>query len=318
MARDLIEAEGFTSDQSDEYVERIASLTRERLVLLVPRGDGVAFEVRSLAEFLSARAHSACEDLVDRLERMTASAHWRNTWLLTAGLIFARRPELRDAITAMLDRLDADSWTTMLVKPGALVATDSLADGFAIPAPKYEHQLVASAMRLLDGPIDPDITTLAHTLRGRMESSEFRRIAFMQVDSRLATGRSPGTRAFLAALATYESGSVAATATIKLANFDARSLPPQPPPAEPAGLNTIRESIIAQGGPETLRRLSLEDAAFLRGSIVGHSEPAWLSDARDVAALACFGRTDEVSHAVRVALREGMRRDAVGEALAGS
>ena len=55
IAEEILEGEGYTAAQVSEYVERIVRLTRERLVLMVPRGDGVAFEVRSLAEFFSAR-----------------------------------------------------------------------------------------------------------------------------------------------------------------------------------------------------------------------------------------------------------------------
>jgi hypothetical protein len=320
IAHDILDGEGYTAAQTSQYVERIVRLTRERLILMVPRGDGVAFEVRNLAEFFSARAHAAREDLVDRLERMTPAVHWRNTWLLSAGLVFAQRHDLRDAVVAMLDRLDESTWATMLVNPGSLVAMSALADGFATGAPKYEHQLVTSAMRLLDGPIDPDITTLAGILHSRMEESEeLRKVAFMQVDRRLATARSPGAKTFLTGLAASGAGPVAATATLKLTRLaESNAMSTSATPSSPLDLAGIRDRVIADGAPEQLLADKLGHAEWLHHSLDSDGQPEWLANAREVAAEACVGRSDDVSHLARRVIRDSMQRDAVATSFMGS
>lgn len=112
IAQATLDKDGFAAAAAESLIEQLLRLERERLVLMVPRQDGLAFEVRSLTEFFAARALMADEDVADTLQLLTPSAHWNNTWLLAAGHIFSERRSLRDAVVARLDRTDQDSWAS--------------------------------------------------------------------------------------------------------------------------------------------------------------------------------------------------------------
>jgi hypothetical protein len=149
IARSILESEGHRESDSDTLIRQILHLAQQRLVLLVARMDGLAFEVRSLAEFFAARCLMAGEDAADKLELLIPSAHWRHTWLLAAGYIFSERLYLRDAVISRLLAADHNNAVNRLVMPGALLAIDALEDGFAANTPKFEQDLVVAALRLV-------------------------------------------------------------------------------------------------------------------------------------------------------------------------
>jgi hypothetical protein len=80
----VLDDDGYSAATADPLIGQLLQLARERLVLMVPRQDGIAFEVRSLAEFFAARALMAGEDAADKLQTLAPSAHWRHTWLLVS------------------------------------------------------------------------------------------------------------------------------------------------------------------------------------------------------------------------------------------
>lgn len=219
IAQALLTNDGWTVAEAASLADKIVEISAERLVLIVPRGDGVGFEVRSLQEFMAARALSSGSDytIPQRLQVLATSAHWRNTWLLAAGRVFAERPALRAEITGIVDAIDNDSFAALLATPGARLAIDLIDDGLSAAAPMYELRLVNSAMRLLDGPPTREIMRLALLLRQRMDESEqIRHQVELQVDQRAVAGTVPlSTLVFLGRLASAQTGGVAEWARLR-------------------------------------------------------------------------------------------------------
>ncbi|MBF6171034.1 NACHT domain-containing protein [Nocardia blacklockiae] len=223
IARSILVSDGYRDTEIDALVTQILHLAQQRLVLLVPRLDGVAFEVRSLAEFFAAQYLMDGEDSADKLELLAPSAHWRHTWLLSAGFVFSERRSLRDAVLRRLDVVDRASAVNRLVMPGAALALDALQDGFAANAPKFEKSLLIAAMRLIRGPIGSHVTALAEALTPLMDSSdELESTVWSELEMMLADNK-PAARTFLAGLAAHGSDSIAHKATTILATHTRES-----------------------------------------------------------------------------------------------
>lgn len=223
IARNILESEGHRESDRDALIRQMLHLAQQRLVLLVPRMDGLAFEVRSLAEFFAARCLMASEDAADKLELLVPSAHWRHTWLLAAGYIFSERLYLRDAVVSRLLAADHSNAVNRLVMPGAVLAIDALQDGFAANAPRFEQDLVVAALRLVTGPIGSHITRLADALAPFMERSvDVNSTVWRELEALLADQSPRATRAFLTGLAASDSDAVAVRATNRLAAYVAQ------------------------------------------------------------------------------------------------
>lgn len=240
IARRILEAE--EQPNPEQLIEQIVKLTRQRLVLLVPRGDGVAFEVRSLAEFFAATALMVGEDELDTLARLIPSAHWRHTWLLAAGYVFSDLIGKRDSLLQLLTDANHESKVNRFVMPGATLAVDALKDGFAANTPKYQKRLVHIALQLIRGPRGGHITNLAQTLAPLMEESEaIRQTVWQEVDASLADNSPGAIRTFLNGLVEADSGTIGATAGNKLDAYMNRPNPEQS--AEPSSDATTNAAI---------------------------------------------------------------------------
>ena len=209
-------AEGHDPHPANTLADHLVQAATHRLVLLVPRGDEVGYEVRSLQEYMAARAITRGEqdDILDRLRSIITSAHWRNTWLFAAGRLFAEREGLRDAIISALQQVDNSDMLTMLAAPGAELATDLLADDLAITAPAYRRQLADQAIARLHSAPDNSWRTLARTLQTVADQDTIiRQKLFQQLQQSLAAGG--GARAHAAVMIDAwrsDIGSVAARA----------------------------------------------------------------------------------------------------------
>lgn len=218
IARDILEAE--EQKDPDQLIERIVHLARHRLVLLVPRGTGVAFEVRTLAEYFAARSVMEREDDLDTLERLVPSAHWRHTWLLAAGYVFSDRTGQRDSLLRILDDANHHNMVTRFVMPGSMLALDGLKDGFAANTPKYQKHLIRTALELVKGPRGSHISHLAQTLAPFMEADdELSKPVWQEIDALIADHNRGAIRTFLQGLASTDSDRVAARATNKLETY---------------------------------------------------------------------------------------------------
>ncbi|MET9088872.1 AAA family ATPase [Streptomyces sp. NPDC004237] len=139
-------------DQAEALARRLIDAATDRLVLLVaPDAGYVGFEVRSLQEYMGARALiSGPEiDIVPRLESLASSSSWRNAWLLAAAGIFPTKPHLRGDLLNALRALDSRDEITMTLMPGARLALDLLDEGVTRQHPRFHNLLVDHATALI-------------------------------------------------------------------------------------------------------------------------------------------------------------------------
>lgn len=141
----------------------------DRLVLLVaPDAGYVGFEVRSLQEYMAARAliSGPEADIIPRLESLAPSSSWRNAWLLAAAGIFPTKPHLRDDLLNALRALDSRDEVTMKLTPGARLALDLLDEGITRQHLRFHNLLVDHATALIGQVPRPDLHRhCARTLR---------------------------------------------------------------------------------------------------------------------------------------------------------
>ncbi|GAB2643622.1 hypothetical protein ABI214_12590 [Prescottella soli] len=317
IAREILESEGHRASDRDELIQQILHLAQQRLVLLVPRMDGVAFEVRSLAEFFAARCLMAGEDAADKLQLLVPSAHWRHTWLLAAGYIFAERRTLRDAVLSRLVAADHSNSVNRLVMPGAVLAIDALEDGFAANTPRFEEELVVNALRLVTGPIGSHITRLADALVPFMErSAALKQTMWRELDALLADQNAGSTRTFLVGLAATDSDEIATRAASTLEKYSARFAHSAPA----VGTNdvSITAAILSKLVEAGLADADRTDPQFLdaltRRSFDGSESERSLLEARELIVESCQDNPSRRSK-IRASLAEAIEHDNVGHAL---
>jgi hypothetical protein len=157
IVRKRMEAEGFEGEKLEELEREVKEAAANRLVFLVGlEADAVGFEIRSLQEFMAAKALMNDQDavVVDRLRAIAGVTSWRNVFLFAAGECFAKRQYLRDTITTICRQLNdevADPIARVIL-PGSTLAADLLADGFARNQPAYARLLAEEALSLIDRP----------------------------------------------------------------------------------------------------------------------------------------------------------------------
>lgn len=160
--------EGHSEEQAIKLAEQLVDAATRRLVLLVPHKiNEVTFEVRSLQEYMAARALTNDEGpvILDRLRPLVASAHWRNTWLFAAGRIFREREKLRSSLITLLAQVDNEGLLPWLARAGAELATDLLADDLCSRSPQYRRLLADQVIARLDGLPDSTWRSLAALLK---------------------------------------------------------------------------------------------------------------------------------------------------------
>jgi len=154
LARDQLVESGYAPDDADRIAQELVDAATKRLVLLVPRDDGIGFEIRSLQELMAARALTEGEDaaVLGRLRLIAHSPHWRNTWLLAAGHLL-RSERFERSIIQLLRRLDDEPRRLGARYPTApLLAADLLEDNLAVSRPNFERALMNRLFTVLDRP----------------------------------------------------------------------------------------------------------------------------------------------------------------------
>jgi ATPase family protein associated with various cellular activities (AAA) len=162
-----LKKEDYDSREATRLADQIVMAVTQRLVLLVPKAEkDVGFEVRSIQEFMAARALVSGEDKVvaERLHKIVPSAHWRNVWLLAAGRIFAEREHMRGTVIALLDEVDNSSPFNIVVSPGADLALDLLDDDVAVSTPRFQRMIAKLALHLFQCPPDQSLVRRANVL----------------------------------------------------------------------------------------------------------------------------------------------------------
>jgi predicted NACHT family NTPase len=87
ITRDRLRSQEYLPRDIDTISGKLITAATHRLVLLVPAGDRIGFEVRSLQELMAAIAITTGPE-VQALRLLTVTMHhphWRNIWLLGAG-----------------------------------------------------------------------------------------------------------------------------------------------------------------------------------------------------------------------------------------
>jgi hypothetical protein len=222
LAHQRLREEGHADINAERLAAQLVAAATKRLVLLVPlTADAVGFEVRSLQEFMAARALLRGDStlVLERLRRLAPSAHWRNTWLLAAGRAFTHHEHLRDPIVTLLEEVDTDSLLAMLVAPGAQLAMDVLDDDIAAQAPRYRLLFAKRALELLDHPPEAATSRLGHTLRRVCEAHPPTRLMVDNAIDRALASKGPLSVAALMVLAQWEEGTGGLAASDSTSSF---------------------------------------------------------------------------------------------------
>jgi hypothetical protein len=159
IAATRLVAEGVKEGEIEALVDQFEKAALTRLVLVVPKGDGVGFEIRSLQEFMAASALTSGADqrIVGQLRTIGPAVHWRNTWLLAFGRVFAEHEHLRGPAVHTLRELDAGDALDRVALSGPDLAMSLLAEGIADRAPAYFRLLLMHGLETLD--TAPALTT---------------------------------------------------------------------------------------------------------------------------------------------------------------
>lgn len=149
LRRRLNKTAGYDEGESDSLADTLMKLSTERLVMLVSRkAPKYQFEVRSLQEYMAARALTEGDEqtVLDNLLALVPSSHWRNTWLLAAGRVFKRQEHLIDKLIDLVATYDSKSADTPIALIGAGLAGDLYVDNLAIEFPGVRRRLLESAV----------------------------------------------------------------------------------------------------------------------------------------------------------------------------
>jgi hypothetical protein len=158
ILRTRLSASGFDKYQVSDISRSIMRTTTDRLVLLVAKSadDRFSFEVRSLQEYMAARAITAGSDdqVRQAMLMLHSSAHWRNTYLLAVGRLLKERSALGKLVIEDLSKIDSSSAENQVVMSGAEAAADLFLDAVAAAYPTLRRLLLDTALELLGGTAD--------------------------------------------------------------------------------------------------------------------------------------------------------------------
>lgn len=153
MQEQLLRA-GHEVDEATALAERLVRVAANRLVLLVPRGErGTGFEVRSLQEYMAARALTGGpeQEALSRLSLIAPSAHWRNAWLLAVGRLMRDRPHLERQILDVVRTPNADPLARR-IGVGVELAAALAHDGVGATRPNVRRELLNIIMEVFAMP----------------------------------------------------------------------------------------------------------------------------------------------------------------------
>lgn len=190
IAQQLLESTGVSGTELTDDLERLLDAATRRLVLIVPRDDGVGFELRSLQELMAARAIASGPEsgVMRALELSGHSPHWRNTWLLAAGHLLELGSHWEGLIDKVLRRMDQNPARLSKLLPDApLLAAGILQDNLAARRPNFERFLVGRVLQALDVPPDGNATPLITAIRACLKTQSRSVVA-----QRLKTAREGG------------------------------------------------------------------------------------------------------------------------------
>jgi hypothetical protein len=162
-----LQAEGFSTEDISRRSDELMTLALHRFVLLSTQEEGtITFDVRSLQEFMAAAAITSGDQqiMVDRLSHIAKHSHWRHVFLIAASRCFAddsfhyRRPTIV-SIPRELDTEEPDA----LIRNGARLSLDLLADGIGLDHPNSRRPLLQHAFELVslgEGALDDRLASV--------------------------------------------------------------------------------------------------------------------------------------------------------------
>ncbi|WP_166870286.1 hypothetical protein [Salinibacterium sp. ZJ450] len=154
---------GFEEPEVTRLSTNLMNAAKNRVVLLVGKQAGhVAFEVRSLQEYMAARALSTGPDdkVLDRIDALAPSSFWRHTMLLFLGRAFTKE-HLRDSIIVRIRQLDTGSSAGLFLGYGEMLAIDLLEDDVAVTVPRVRRTLLEHSLGALRRWPRPELLKLA-------------------------------------------------------------------------------------------------------------------------------------------------------------
>lgn len=167
LAVDLLETRGYDRLEAERTAERMVDAALHRLVLLVPREGGLGYEIRTLQEFMAARAVSEGRDdhVIVRLQLLADHPHWRNTWLLAAGRLLVSSARFEELLADLLRTLgDGRQALGRRLSSGPALAADLLEDGLAAQRPAFERSLVQVVLSVVEYAPVADLRVVAAAL----------------------------------------------------------------------------------------------------------------------------------------------------------
>ncbi|MFF7941634.1 NACHT domain-containing protein [Nocardia gamkensis] len=201
IVRTRLEEQHYSASQVDTIAEQLIRAATHRLVLLVPDGDRIGFEIRSLQELMAANAMTAGPDqqALDLLELTIPHPHWRNVWLLAAGRLFKEREYVHQHLEQVLGRGDMNGSPLLRIIPsGPVVACNVLDDGFASQAPRTRRKYIDRALTCLNyPPSERQYIEIAGSLARACTTAEDRDYLFATLTSAMASGGMPQIHAYL-------------------------------------------------------------------------------------------------------------------------
>ena len=162
VVRSRLAKEGHQSGDLIELTRLLAEAVKDRLVLITTVAEGhVGYEVRSFQEFMAADflldapdapQHEHNEQIRRSIARISASSHWRNTMLFSAGRVYNQDRHLRDSLEAQCLRMNEPESDIPLAYElaGSQLALEMLEDGCTRSLPENSRSLMRCAARLLD------------------------------------------------------------------------------------------------------------------------------------------------------------------------
>jgi hypothetical protein len=151
-----LDAKGFERREVASLTEAIIEAAETRLVFLVSPSVGtIAFEIRSLQEFMAAQALMSGETGIvrDRLRAIAPVVSWSNVFVFAAGRCVVQDDYLLDSVYRICAEMNAGlgSEVDKIVCAGSSLALDLLEDGVGDRQPRFARLLMGLAFGALEG-----------------------------------------------------------------------------------------------------------------------------------------------------------------------